>query len=243
MLLAMPRTYGQHCALARALDRIGERWTLLIVRELLIGPARYTDLRDGLPGMATNLLADRLRALEAEGVVKRRRLPPPAAATVYELTELGQGLEDAVNSLIRWGGRWMPEGSDSDVFRPQWLALAVRALTRPGDATGLPLTCRLAVEGSGFTLEITESAVEVTRGADSPAELALATDPRTLLAVASGARPLFAAIDDGAITAEGDAAALEQLAGIWQGDLAAAGRSAHGSSVALAGTPTGGEDG
>ena len=220
----MARTYGQHCALARALDRIGERWTLLIVRELLIGPARYTDLRDGLPGMATNLLADRLRALEAEGIVKRRRLPPPAATTVYELTELGRGLEEAVDSLIRWGGRWMPEGDDSDVFRPQWLALAVRALTRPDAANDLPLTCRLEVEGAVFTLEITGSAVEVTLGADSPAELALATDPRTLLAAASGARPLSAAIADGAITAEGDAEAIEKLAGIWQGGVAGAAR-------------------
>jgi len=113
------RTYGQHCGLARALDRVGERWTLLVVRELLVGPARYTDLRAALPGMATNLLADRLRALEAEGIVARRELPPPAASTVYELTEVGRDLEDAVHALIRWGGRWMAEPAPQDVLRPQ----------------------------------------------------------------------------------------------------------------------------
>ena len=212
----MPRTYGQHCGLARALDRIGERWTLLIVRELLIGPARYTDLREALPGMATNLLAERLRALEAQAIVARRRLPPPAATTVYELTELGRGLEEAVNALIRWGGHWMQEAPGADVFRPQWLALAVRALTRPDRTDGLPLSCRLEVDGHRFTLTITERAVEVTAGADPPADVVLTTDPRTMLAVASGDRPLASAIESGAARPQGDPQAIETLGRIWQ---------------------------
>ncbi len=210
------RTYGQHCALARALDRIGERWTLLIVRELLIGPARYTDLRHALPGMATNLLAERLRALEAEGIVARRRLPPPAAAMVYELTELGRGLEDAVNALIRWGGRWMQEAPDTDVFRPHWLALAVRALTRPHETDGLPLTCRLEIDSHRFTLAISEHAVEVTVGADPPPDVIVASDPQTIFAVASGTRPLASAIESGAIQAQGDQEAIETLGRIWR---------------------------
>jgi DNA-binding HxlR family transcriptional regulator len=211
------RTYAQHCGLARALDRIGERWTLLIVRELLVGPARYTDLREALPGMATNLLAERLRALEDQGIVVRRRLPPPAGTTVYELTELGRGLEEAVNALIRWGGRWMTEGSESDAFRPQWLALAVRALTRTQGTDGLPLTTRIQVDGHSFTLTLTESGVEVAVGEEPPAQVILATDARTMLAIASGARPLATVIEGGEVRAEGDPEAIATLGELWQG--------------------------
>lgn len=218
----MSRTYGQHCGLARALDRIGERWTLLVVRELLVGPARYTDLRAALPGMATNLLAERLRALEAQGIVARRRLPPPAATTVYELTELGLGLEDAVSALIRWGGHWMHEATDTDAFRPQWLALAVRALTRPDRADGLALTCRLEVDTDHFTLTILERAVDVTLGAEPLADVVLTTDPQTMLAVASGARPLATAIQSGAARAQGAPEAIETLGDIWRDGQVAA---------------------
>lgn len=211
----MSRSYGQHCALARSLDRIGERWTLLIVRELLLGPARYTDLRDALPGLATNLLAERLRALEVHGIVARRRLPPPAASAVYELTEVGHGLEEAVDALIRWGGHWMHEAADADAFRPQWLALAVRALTRPERPDGLPLTCQVEVEGHRFTVRITESGVDVAVAADSPADVVLRTDSRTMLAVAAGARRLADAVQSGAAEADGDADAIETLGGVW----------------------------
>src|SRR3712207_3261653 len=97
------RSYDQFCGLAKALDVLGERWTLLVVRELLLGPKRYSDLLEGLPGIGTNLLAARLKALEASGLVGRRRLPPPAASNVYELTERGRALEPAIFELIRWG--------------------------------------------------------------------------------------------------------------------------------------------
>src|SRR5712691_3728539 len=97
------RSYNQYCALARALDVVGERWTLLLVRELLLGPRRYKDLLDGLPGIGTNLLADRLKHLEDAGMIRRVVLPPPAGSAVYELTELGRRLEPAVFELGRWG--------------------------------------------------------------------------------------------------------------------------------------------
>src|SRR3712207_6674695 len=97
------RSYDQFCALAKALDVLGERWTLLVVRELLLGPKRYSDLLEGLPGIGTNLLATRLKTLEANGLVARRRLPAPAASTVYELTDRGRGLEPALYELMRWG--------------------------------------------------------------------------------------------------------------------------------------------
>lgn len=216
----MSRSYGQHCGLARALDRVGERWTLLIVRELLLGPARYTDLRAALPGMASNLLADRLRALEAQGLVARRDLPPPAASTVYELTELGRGLDEAVQALVRWGGHFMADAPADDVLRPAWLALAVRALTRPPDPRGLPLRLRLEVDGEAFLLEVGEDGVAVRDAGD--ADVTLAADGRTVLGLASGTLGLTDAVASGAVTASGPKRAIAVLDRAWRaGDRAA----------------------
>src|SRR5205807_10631132 len=114
------RSYGQCCGLARALDIVGERWTLLIVRELVLSPRRYADLVEALPGNGRNLLAARLRRLEHEGLVRRRQLPPPAASRVYELTPDGRGLVPAVAWLARWGAERL-ESTDAVSFRPEWL--------------------------------------------------------------------------------------------------------------------------
>src|SRR5579884_3950205 len=121
------RSYGQYCAVARALDVLGDRWTLLIVRELLLrGACRYTDLRAGLPGIATNLLADRLRELEDAGVILRRELPPPVASTVFELTPRGEALKPVLSELGRWGIPLMSAGpAPDDAFRAHWLAWPV----------------------------------------------------------------------------------------------------------------------
>src|ERR671937_2991699 len=118
------RSYGQFCALAKALDVVGDRWSLLIVRELMLRDAcRYTDLRNGLPGIATNLLADRLRELERAGVIEREEAPPPVAATVFRLTERGRQLRDAVHALGRWGGPLLADAPHDDAYRSHWLAL------------------------------------------------------------------------------------------------------------------------
>ncbi len=122
------RAYNQFCALATALDRIGERWTLLVIRELLVGPKRYSDLREGLPGIAANLLAQRLRTLEADGLIRKRRLPKPAASTVYELTDLGRDLEPALLALMRWGSGFMGRPTADQVVRTSWFGLALKAL-------------------------------------------------------------------------------------------------------------------
>src|SRR5207249_785350 len=118
------RFYRQYCAVAKALDVVGDRWTLLVVRELLLrGPSRYTDIREGLPGVATNLLADRLRELEHAGVVVRRKEPPPVAATVFELTPRGRELAPVVGALGRWGMPFMTEApGEADEVRSRWLA-------------------------------------------------------------------------------------------------------------------------
>src|SRR5919201_472458 len=123
----MSRSYGQYCGLARALDVVGDRWNLLVVRQLLIAPARYRELLDGLPGVATNLLADRLRDLETAGVVERR-LAEEGNAIVYALTPWGAELRQPIESLIRWSTPLMVRGPGGDSFRPEWLTLALPAL-------------------------------------------------------------------------------------------------------------------
>src|SRR3954469_21258516 len=121
------RSYGQYCSVAKALDILGERWTLLIVRELLArGACRYTDLRAGLPGIATNLLADRLRELETAGIVQREDAPPPVATTLFTLTERGRALDAVLSELGRWGVPLMIDSNPDDEFRGQWLRLPVR---------------------------------------------------------------------------------------------------------------------
>src|SRR3954447_3099565 len=119
--------YQQYCGLARALDVAGDRWTLLIVRELMPGPRRFTDLIDGLPGISRNLLTERLRALERDGIIARQELPPPAARQVYELTDDGRDLADAVVPLIGWGARRLGEREPTESFRARWAAVGMAA--------------------------------------------------------------------------------------------------------------------
>ena len=150
-------SYRQWCGVAKALDLVGERWSLLVVRELLDGPKRYTDLRDGIPGVATDVLAARLRTLEAGGVVARRTLAAPAASKVYELTELGRGLEPVLQSVARWGAQLLGPLEADEQFRPHWLAVALRGLLARDEAEGVVLdldfvlgpeqVVRVAVEG------------------------------------------------------------------------------------------------
>src|SRR5919199_1777683 len=115
------RSYGQFCGIARALDLVGERWALLVVRELVLGPKRFSDLRAGLPGIGTNVLTTRLRELEAGGVIARRELPPPAGSTVYQLTEYGRELQPVLLALGRWGARSMGEREPGQALRSEWL--------------------------------------------------------------------------------------------------------------------------
>ena len=126
------RSYDQFCSLARALDRLGERWTLLIVRNLLLGPRRYTDLLAELPGLTTNLLAERLKGMEASGLVAKRTSPGPVRATVYELTPLGAALEPAIMELGRWGGRFMDAPKKTDTVNIAWGLISLKRRYRGG---------------------------------------------------------------------------------------------------------------
>src|SRR5579859_7260339 len=131
------RSYGQYCSVAKALDVVGDRWTLLIIRELLTqGPCRYTDLKNGLPGIASNLLSDRLRELESAGLIRREEAPPPVAATLFHLTGAGAELEPVVSALGGWGLRYMTEPDESDEFRSQWFGFPVSLFLRDGDPGG-----------------------------------------------------------------------------------------------------------
>ena len=127
----MRRRYEQYCPVAHALDLVGERWALLVVRKLMHGPKRYTDLAEHLPGIGTNVLASRLRALETGGIVRKRTLPPPAASRVYELTEYGQGLRPAIRELALWGARSLGPPTEEDELFDGWLANAVDTVLAP----------------------------------------------------------------------------------------------------------------
>ena len=121
------RSYGEYCSIAKALDVVGDRWTFLIVRELLIrGACRYTDLKDGLPGIATNMLADRIRELEAAGLIRREDAPPPVATTLFHLTEAGAELRPVLDAIGRWGIRYMTGPAGSDEFRGHWASFFLR---------------------------------------------------------------------------------------------------------------------
>lgn len=185
------RSYGQFCGLARALDRVGQRWTLLIVRELLLGPKRFTDLREGLPGVATNLLTDRLRQLQEEGLVRQRELPPPSSSAVYELTEAGEGLRPVVEALIRWGGRWMVAGAGDDVFRGGWLALALESLGA-GTALAEERVIQFDTGSEATTLRLGGGRISVA-GPEVDPELVVRGDPALVLGLTAGAVPAVAA--------------------------------------------------
>jgi len=176
------KSYKQYCGLARALDIVGERWTLLIVRELLPGGRRYTDLLHALPGLTTNLLARRLRHLEEQGVVVREPLPPPARATVYALTPLGRQLEPAILALGRFGSRWLtqPRPDDHLAIRPMMVSLQRRY-------TGgmAPVVIALVADGAPYRLEVTPASL-VVRDGPSPDATTRVSGPQQAFAAALG---------------------------------------------------------
>ena len=189
------RSYSQYCSVARSLDVIGDRWTLLIVRELLIqGPSRYTDLRNGLPGIATNLLAERLRELEQAGVVQREEAPPPIATTLFSLTERGHELKPVLDALHQWGMPLMGEFGAEDVVRSRWLASTLEALlvdSRPSDP---PVTIGVATGDEPMLIEADSGTVRATVGkAPERADMTVAGPPVPVMGLLLGGVPLDAA--------------------------------------------------
>jgi len=181
------RSYGQYCSVAKSLDVIGDRWTLLIIRELLLrGACRYTDLKNGLPGIATNLLADRIRELEAAGLVRREEAPPPVATTLVHLTEAGAELEPVVKALGWWGLRYMAGPADADEFRGQWFAYVVEFFLRDRDPDGPPATIELRTEADPAVIEVSGGEVRFRVGSAPHPDLVLAGRPQLIDALISG---------------------------------------------------------
>lgn len=200
----MKRSYRQYCAVAKALDVVGERWTLLLVRELLLGPRRYKDLLAGLPGIGTNLLAERLRELEASGLIRRRSLPPPAGSAVYELTELGGGLQPALLELGRWGAQLLAEPSPSDTLRPGWYVVSMIATFRPELAQGLDATFELRIEDEVFRVRVQDGEATIGESSTGGVDLVLTCDLGSFLALLSGELNPNEALEAGRIEIDGD---------------------------------------
>ncbi len=198
-----PRNYGQSCSLAGALDRIGGRWALLIVRELSLGPLRFSELVRAVGGAPTDVLTKRLRQLEQDGIVRRSELDPPAAATAYELTAVGRELEGPLLELGRWGLNFF-RAAEVEAISPSHLPNSLRVILRPpADAS---ISLQLRSEGQSFRLRIANGWIDAERGKASDPDLTLYGPPRGVMAALVGAAPAGSEVE-----IEGDPEVLEAL--------------------------------
>src|SRR5260370_28185952 len=208
---ALMKRYGQACAIARALDIVGERWNLLLVRELTLGPRRYRDLAAGLPGIPSNVLAARLKDLQAAGVITRRTLPAPTDVTVYELTDAGRALQPALTELLHWGRHYAPEPSPDAASQPGWALLA-----GAGRPTALPAgqTCELRVGPEVFYLGSDAGTLTVRRGPAPDGDAVVTMPAGTFYGLLTGQMTVTGAVRHSAINGEPEIArrALEPLA-------------------------------
>jgi DNA-binding HxlR family transcriptional regulator len=206
------RSYNQFCAVAKSLDVVGERWTLLIVRELLLrGPSRYTDLRNGLPGIATNLLGDRLQDLEKAGVVAREDAPPPVATTLFSLTDRGRELASVVYELGRWGLPLMGTQGPDDVFESHWLTMPVELFLEDHAPKADPVVIELetADDQSSF-LKVGGDEIKVLYRYDGDVDATVTGDPQMVLRLLSGKISVSQARRHG-LRIKGSAAALTRV--------------------------------
>ncbi len=208
------RTYDDGCAAAHALDLVGERWALLVVRELLLGPKRFTDLRAGIPKASPNVLAQRLRELEGAGVVRRRKLPPPAASRVYELTEWGLDLEPVIVRLGRWGARSPSKPRDAELGVDS-LILSFRTMFDPRAADVLKASYELRLGEDRFRVVVADGRFEVARGGAERPDAIIETDAGTLAALVYDGRPLAEAVRSGDVKIQGDESAVARFLGLF----------------------------
>jgi DNA-binding HxlR family transcriptional regulator len=208
------RSYDEYCALAKSLDVVGDRWTLLIVRELeLQGACRYTDVRNGLPGIATNLLADRLRELEQAGVISREDAPPPIATTLFRLTPRGEQLRPVLEDLTRWGLPLMTEQRPSDAVRSHWLAWALELMLTDHEPKHAPVTIELRTGDRPIVIETRDGAIHTRLGPAENPDVTLTGDPKPILGLLLGMIEPAGAKHAG-ITYEGDLQTLERIRGL-----------------------------
>jgi DNA-binding HxlR family transcriptional regulator len=206
------RSYRQYCSIAKALDVVGDRWTLLIIRELLIrGACRYTDLKDGLPGIATNLLADRLRELESAGLIRREEAPPPVATTLFHLTDTGAALLPVVEAIARWGIGSMVTPADGDQFRGHWFAFPAALFLHDRDPDGPPISIELRTSSSSpAVIEVSGGSVATRLGTAEAPDLVLDGEPWLILAMITG-KLTAAQAADGGLAISGDADVLKRV--------------------------------
>lgn len=204
----MSRSYGQYCGLARALDVIGDRWNLLIVRQLLVAPARYRQLAEGLSGIATNLLADRLRDLEAAGVIERR-LNDDDGHVVYGLTQWGAELRGPIEGLVRWSTPLMVRGPKGDRFRSEWLLIALPALFAGRVPARWPATIGIAVDGGVIQAHALRSGIEVRPHDGRELDAVISAEAQIVLGLAVG----MLSLDQvrGLVAIEGDEAIIRDV--------------------------------
>ena len=205
------KTYHQHCALAHALDLIGDRWTLLIVRDLLAGPRRYSDLAAGLVTIPTNLLSTRLTEMQSDGLIQRRRLAPPAdSVTVYELTALGEGLARPLVELARWGMRTLPPTREDRSFRGHWLVLAMDARFDVRAAVGVTESYEFRIDSEVVHFDVVEGVGTAGTGPATDPAVVITSDADTFLELDAGMITPIDAITRGA-TIQGDPAAIHRM--------------------------------
>jgi len=211
LTVASMKRYEQTCAIARALDVVGERWSLLLVRELTLGPRRYRDLATGLPGIPSNVLAARLKDLQTAGVITRRTLPAPTDVTLYELTDAGRALQPVLNELLHWGLRYAPEPSQDAVAQPGWGLLG-----GAGRPAALPAgqTCELRVGPEFFYLGSDAGALTVRRGPAPDGDAVVTMSADTLYSLLTGQITVTGAVRHSTVDGDTEIArrALEPLA-------------------------------
>jgi DNA-binding HxlR family transcriptional regulator/putative sterol carrier protein len=203
--------YQQYCALARTLDVAGDRWTLLIVRELASGPRRFTDLIDGLPGISRKLLTDRLRALERDGIIARKELPPPAARQVYELTDDGHDLATAMAPLMAWGVRRLGDRQPAESFHARWPAVGMAGLADREAAKGVSETYEYLVDDSAFHFTVDDGSIQLHDGRARDPAVVVTTDAETWTDIGSGKIRFSSAVATGVVTITGDPHAAKRM--------------------------------
>jgi DNA-binding HxlR family transcriptional regulator len=208
------RSYDEYCAIAKSLDLVGDRWTLLIVRELVLrGACRYTDLRNGLPGIASNLLAERLRDLEKAGIVAREEAPPPIATTLFSLTPRGRALDPVLDELFRWGLPLMTEQKPDDAVRSHWLAGALEVMLTDRQPDASPITVELRTGDQPIAIETREGAIQVSLGPAEDPDTTLSGAPMPILGFLTGSLELRGAKAAG-VKFEGDLKTLDRIQGL-----------------------------
>jgi DNA-binding HxlR family transcriptional regulator len=211
------RTYNQYCATARTLDLVGERWTLLLIRELLTGPKRFGDLQASLRGLGTGLLAARLKHLERDGLAHKVTLPPPARTAAYALTEAGEELGPAVLALARWGQKWaMGERRETETFHPGWAVLGLRACFDAEAAGDLRAVYEFRIDDEVFHARVDHGTIEALHGPAQHPDATITIGEAAFVAVTGRSLTLAEAIETGAATVSGDREALRRLNGLFR---------------------------